>query len=422
MPSEELSSRRITQVLHEGFADPSAGPSRRLAQSDLVDDWLRTLWERAGEAVPGDGGAALAAIGAARSRRRLRAVFLITVTGYSVAVLFLIAGAPDVATTQVLVETAMTVVLVLVLRRLPLHFSRRPLRIGAWGRWAIAISTALVLCGGALYAADARYREALGPGLIEPAYEIGGGHNVVNVTLVDARVWDTMGEISVLLVVATGVASLIFVTRRERPIARVRDLDASRTSIWRRRADPALPQNALDFDARPDDVAGGNRWRTWLSAGLTLAPERRMVILEVITRIAFPMMMMFSVYLLMAGHNLPGGGFAGGLVAGLALAVRYLAGGRYELTEAAPVQAGFVLGAGMALAVISGVLPVLFGANVFSQATPVVHVPLRGELEFPTALLFDLGVYLVVVGVMLDFLRSLGAQIDQQQEADADAR
>jgi len=64
MPSEELSSRRITQVLHEGFADPSAGPSRRLAQSDLVDDWLRTLWERAGEAVPGRGsGAALAAIG-----------------------------------------------------------------------------------------------------------------------------------------------------------------------------------------------------------------------------------------------------------------------------------------------------------------------------------------------------------------------
>lgn len=64
MPSEELSTRRITQVLHEGFADHSAGPSRRLAQSDLVDDWLRTLWERAGEAVSGAGsGAALAAIG-----------------------------------------------------------------------------------------------------------------------------------------------------------------------------------------------------------------------------------------------------------------------------------------------------------------------------------------------------------------------
>ena len=109
-------------------------------------------------------------------------------------------------------------------------------------------------------------------------------------------------------------------------------------------------------------------------------------------------------------------------MAGLALAVRYLAGGRYELSEAAPVQPGFVLGAGMALAVVSGVLPVLFGGSVFSQVTPVVDVPLLGELHFPTALLFDLGVYLVVVGVVLDFLRSLGVQIDLQQEADADAR
>src|SRR5699024_8252316 len=114
--------------------------------------------------------AALAAVGAARSRRRLRAVFLISVRGCVVALLFL-------------VETAMAVVLVLLLRRLPIHFSRRPLRIVAWGGWGIAISTAVVLCGTALYAADARYREALGRGLIEPAYEVGGGHNVVNVTL-----------------------------------------------------------------------------------------------------------------------------------------------------------------------------------------------------------------------------------------------
>ncbi|HIY24301.1 MAG TPA: Na+/H+ antiporter subunit A [Candidatus Brachybacterium merdigallinarum] len=365
--------------------------------------------------------AALAAIGAARSRRRLRAVFLISVTGYSVAVLFLVAGAPDVATTQVLVETAMTIVLVLVLRRLPIHFSRRPLKIGAWGRWAIAIGTAVVLCGGALYAADARYREALGRGLIEPAYEIGGGHNVVNVALVDARVWDTMGEISVLLVVATGVASLIFVTRREQGISRVRDLDVKRP-IWRRRFEEELPQNVLDFDTRPEEVTEGNRWRTWLSAGLTLAPERRMVMLEVITRLLFPLLMVFSIYLLMAGHNLPGGGFAGGLVAGLALALRYLAGGRYELSEAAPVQAGLVLGTGMAIAVVAGVLPLLVGGNVFETATPVVTVPLLGELHFPSALLFDVGVYLVVVGVLLDFLRSLGSQIDQQQEAEADAR
>ena len=124
----------------------------------------------------------------------------------------------------------------------------------------------------------------------------------------------------------------------------------------------------------------------------------------------------------MAGHNLPGGGFAGGLGAGLALALRYIAGGRYELSEAAPVQAGLILGAGMAIAVLAGVLPILFGGTVFATATPVVDVPLLGELHFPSALIFDIGVYLVVVGVMLDFLRSLGSQIDQQQEAELDAR
>lgn len=364
--------------------------------------------------------AVFAAIGAARARRRLRAVFLITVTGYVAAVYFLLAGAPDVATTQILVETIMTVVLVLVLRRLPIHFSRRPLRLDQWGRWGIAIGTAVVLCGVTLYAADARYLDPLGPGLIETAYTIGGGHNVVNVTLVDARVWDTMGEISVLLVVATGVASLIFITRREQRITRIREEDEHLT-IWRRRSDSDLPRNVLRFYAGEQEETG-NRWRTWLSAGRTLAPERRLVVVEVLTRISFPLMMMFSVYLLMAGHNLPGGGFAGGLVAGLAITLRYLAGGRYELSEAVPVQAGLVLGVGMAVAVGAGVLPLLLGGTFFATATPVVHVPVLGELHFPSALIFDIGVYLVVLGVVLDILRSLGSQIDRQQEAESDAR
>jgi multicomponent Na+:H+ antiporter subunit A len=364
--------------------------------------------------------AAVAAIGAARARRRLRAVFLITVTGYMVALYFLLAGAPDVALTQVLVETMMTVVLVLALRRLPIYFSRRPLNLDRWLRWAIAIGTAAALCGVAVYAAAARTDAPLGKEMIEAAYRIGGGHNVVNVTLVDARVWDTFGEISVLLVVATGVASLIFVTHREHAISRVRNVKTNRT-IWSRSIDRELPRNLLEFDTRPEDVSG-NRWRTWLSAGRTLAPQRRMVVLEVITRLSFPLMMMFSVYLLMAGHNHPGGGFAGGLVAGIALTLRYVAGGRYELSEAAPVQAGLVLGVGMATAVVAAVIPVFFGGSVFSTATPVLHLPVLGETHLPTALLFDLGVYLVVIGVVLDILRSLGSQIDLHQEAESDDR
>ena len=88
----------------------------------------------------------------------------------------------------------------------------------------------------------------------------------------------------------------------------------------------------------------------WLVAGRTLAPERRSIIFEVVTRLIFHSMIVFSLYLLLAGHNLPGGGFAGGLTAGLALTIRYLAGGRFELREATPVGAGTLLGIGLATA------------------------------------------------------------------------
>ena len=71
------------------------------------------------------------------------------------------------------------------------------------------------------------------------------------------------------------------------------------------------------------------------------------MVLEVVTRLLFHTIVVFSVYLLFTGHNEPGGGFAGGLVAGLALVLRYLAGGRYELGEAAPVDPGLLLGAGL---------------------------------------------------------------------------
>ncbi|GAB2539782.1 Na+/H+ antiporter subunit A [Brachybacterium huguangmaarense] len=365
--------------------------------------------------------AATAAIAAARSRRRMRGVLLISVTGFMVATLFMLWGAADVATTQVLVESMLTIVLVLVLRRLPVHFSKRPIKLDNWLRWAIAIGTAGALCGAAVYAAGARVADPLGPTLIEPAYTRGGGHNVVNVILVDARVWDTYGEISVLLAVATGVASLIFITQRERRFSRVADLDDGQ-AIWRTPETAHVPDNVLQFDGHPEDEqATGNRWRTWLSAGRTLAPERRMVILEVITRLAFPLLMMFSIYLLMAGHNLPGGGFAGGLVAGLALTLRYLAGGRYELVEAAPVHAGFVLGAGLFVSSLAALAPLAFGGAIFQTVTLVEHLPILGETHLASALLFDVGVYLIVVGVALDFLRSLGAQIDLQQEAELDA-
>ena len=101
----------------------------------------------------------------------------------------------------------------------------------------------------------------------------------------------------------------------------------------------------------------------WLVAGRTLAPERRSIIFEVVTRLIFHSMIVFSIYLLLAGHNLPGGGFAGGLTAGLALTIRYLAGGRFELREATPVGAGTLLGIGLATAAVAGMTPLLLAAR-----------------------------------------------------------
>jgi multicomponent Na+:H+ antiporter subunit A len=138
--------------------------------------------------------------------------------------------------------------------------------------------------------------------------------------------------------------------------------------------------------------------------------------LEVIVRILFHTIIIVSLYLLFAGHNLPGGGFAGGLVAGMALVMRYVAGGRYELGAAAPTDAGRLLGVGMTIAVACAIVPLLFGAPPLKSAFFEAELPVLGHVEFVTSTIFDVGVYLVVIGLVLDVLRSLGAEVDRQAQ------
>ena len=145
---------------------------------------------------------------------------------------------------------------------------------------------------------------------------------------------------------------------------------------------------------------------------------RRSVILDTTVVLVFDGAMVLSLYLLFAGHNLPGGGFAGGLVAGLALVARYLAGGRYELGAAAPIGAGALLGTGMLLAVGTAVAPLLLGADALTSTYFEGEVWLLGEVEFVTSTIFDIGVYLVVIGLVLDVLRSLGAEVDRQGDSE----
>jgi multicomponent Na+:H+ antiporter subunit A len=355
------------------------------------------------------------AILAARARRRLKAVILLGIGGYAVAGLFLLGGAPDLALTQVLVETVTLVVFVLVLRRLPPYFSDRPLAGSRWVRLGIGLAVGVTVAIIALVAPLARVHLPVTDHFAEEAVEWGGGKNIVNVTLVDIRAWDTMGEISVLLVAATGVASLVFLSRRGGQIYRASEAETDRT-VWGG-PDPMAP---LRRGVDKQRVEAANTNRVWLSAGRTLAPQRRSVVFEVVVRLLFHTMIVYSAFLLFSGHNAPGGGFAAGLVTGIALIVRYLAGGRYELGEAAPVQPGALLGSGLFLSAGVGLVAMLAGGSVLQSWIIDVHVPLIGDVHLVTSLFFDVGVYLVVVGLVLDILRSLGAEVDRRAETGED--
>ena len=370
-------------------------------------------WDAPAQVVAG-ALSALAAVLAARSRRRLKAVILAGVSGYGVALLFMLHGAPDLAVTQVLVETVTLVVLVLVLRRLPSYFSVRPLTASRWVRLSVAVGVGLSVGALALVIPGTRVHEPVSVNFAEEGYVYGAGKNIVNVTLVDIRAWDTMGEISVLLVAATGVASLVFLRRRGDRIARSRDA-AEHTQVWGDVVDQLAPM-------RPPTPAGGTARAPsgWLRAGWTLAPQRRSIVFEIVTRLIFHSMIVVALFLLFAGHNAPGGGFAAGLVVGIALAVRYLAGGRYELGEAAPVHPGLLLGSGLLLTTVVGVAGILAGGSVLQSWVIEASLPVFGDVKLVTSLFFDVGVFLLVVGLVLDVLRSLGAEIDRHAEDSED--
>ena len=321
------------------------------------------------------------------ARRRVTSIMLVGVTGYGTAMTFILAGAPDLGITQMLVETVALVVFVLVLRRLPTKFTRHPQSpVRSW-RLLLGVAVGLGVASLALVTTSARTQLPASEGFPKEAYAFGHGRNIVNVALVDIRAWDTMGEVSVLVVAATGIASLIFVRTRNARLSR-----------------------ATAKNLPPTEPSRG----TWLHGGRTQRLGRRSVIFEVVTRLVFHVMLAASLFLLFAGHNQPGGGFAGGLVAGLALVIRYLAGGRYELDEAAPFDAGLLVGLGLLVVVTSALAPLAFGGTILETTALDFELPVWGEVHLVTSLFFDCGVYLIVVGMMLDIVRSLGSGIDRQ--------
>ncbi|MCX2923677.1 Na+/H+ antiporter subunit A [Streptomyces sp. NEAU-W12] len=344
-----------------------------------------------------------AAAAVVAARHRLTALLLTGAVGYGAAGLFLVRGAPDLALTQFLVETLTLVVVVLVLRRMPARFD--PGRTAAPGRvlrGALAVGVGLVVTCFALATSAARTAPAISPEYLRRASET-GAYNVVNAIIVDFRALDTLGEISVVLVAAVGVGSLV----------RFRDRSAVRVT-----------------DEEPPARFPTTHWdeprQTWLPGAGERPGGERSVLMEVATRLLFPSTLVLSLFLLFSGHYRPGGGFSGGLVAGLAFVLRYLVGGQADLGAAVRLRPVAVAGTGLLIAAVVGLVPLAFGGTPLDSDLVTWHLPLLGEVKWATSVFLDVGVYLLVVGVVLKLLSAVGVSLevagaatDRQEEGSA---
>jgi multicomponent K+:H+ antiporter subunit A len=300
--------------------------------------------------------------------QRFQAVILVGVVGLVTSLVFVSLSAPDLALTQLSVEVVSTVLLLMGLALLPQHTpgessTARRLRDGA-----------LALAGGAGMAWVAwvlltRNHDSISWFFLEKSLPIGGGTNVVNVILVDFRGYDTFGEITVLGIAAIGVLALMEGMRAKRPMT---------------------------------DTEGMN----WTFAAQPL-------LLRVAASVVLPVALVFTIYIFMRGHNMPGGGFIAGLITSVALVLQYMSLGQAKAEALIRAQSGrrFVrwIGSGLTIAGLTGVGAFVWGRPFLTSAHGHPHVPILGDLPLASAALFDLGVYLTVVGATLLTISVLGS-------------
>jgi multicomponent K+:H+ antiporter subunit A len=296
-------------------------------------------------------------------RQRLLAVILVSVVGLVVALTFIRLSAPDLALTQFAVETGTIILMLLVLYYLPAGGAPRssPARL-------IRDLLLALLAGGGLALITLRMLaapfETISGFYLQQAVPGGGGANVVNVILVDFRGFDTLGEITVLAMVALASHALL---------------------------------DRLILHASPADANG----RGW-------AREAHPLFLSMLMRPLLPISLAVSVYILLRGHNLPGGGFVAGLITSIALVMQYLANGIAVTQPRMPGQPTRWLSFGLLLAAGIGIASWPFDRPFLTSAHGPVHLPLIGEIELASAMIFDLGVYIVVVTVVLTVLSGIG--------------
>jgi multicomponent K+:H+ antiporter subunit A len=309
---------------------------------------------------------------------RFRAVVLIGVIGLVTALTFIAFSAPDLALTQLSVEIVSTVLLLMGLALLPQVSPRessvlrrsRDLALAASAGGGMAWLTWLMLT---------RDHDSISWYFLEQSLPKGGGTNAVNVILVDFRGYDTFGEITVLGIAAVGVLAL---------------LDGLRVR-------------------RPDTDPEGRPW--------TFSHEP--LLLRVAARLILPLALAVTLYIFWRGHNLPGGGFIAGLITAVALVLQYMALGQERAAALMRALSGQRytrwVGLGLGIAALTGLGAFAFGYPFLTSAHGHPQLPVLGELPLATAALFDLGVYVTVVGATLLMLSVLGAASQERLKVTA---
>ncbi|MCX7558756.1 monovalent cation/H+ antiporter subunit A [Sulfitobacter sp. F26204] len=300
-------------------------------------------------------------------RNRLLSLILIGIVGLMVSVGFVFFSAPDLAMTQITVEVVTIILLLLALNFLP---NRTPIESSVLRRvrdGGIAVASGLATFGMAYHFL---LRDAVATPISEfhlaNSYKGGGGNNVVNVILVDFRGFDTFGEIIVL-----GIAALLIFALTEAL------LDG--------------PVRARLLNRTPDQPRAG---------------DMHPMMMVVLTRVLMPVVMLVGFYVFMRGHNEPGGGFIAGLIVSIGVVMQYMASGFSWATTRLRYPYHGVIGAGVLIAGLTGIGSWFVGKPFLTSDFAYVRIPPFEKFELATAALFDLGVFLAVVGAVMLSLES----------------
>jgi len=291
-------------------------------------------------------------------RQRLLAVIVVGGTGLMVALAFVFLSAPDLALTQLMVETVTLALMLLGMNYLP---AQSPPERAAWRKRRDALIA--IVAGGGL-AALAYTMMTLPPNtmageMLRRALPEAYGHNVVNVILVDFRGFDTFGEITVFGIAALVVHALL---RRSR--------------------------------MAPEQIMPG--------------PPIKLPVPADLAQIMFPLTLTVSIFLFLRGHNAPGGGFIAGLVLAVPLLIQYVIQGTVSVESRFGFDYIRCIGLGLLIALLSGVASMLFGVPFLTSGHLDLHLPLIGEVPLASAMGFDTGVYLVVFGGVMLILSMMG--------------